>query len=191
MTTNLFLAALPSHDNLMKITQMISVCEAKRSPLVKVQWTHAQDLHVTLGFIEQVAPSDVRNVALSFMPITQNAPFMAHVEGIRLYGNAIVCQTGPVERFQSIHRKMLHALQEYTNQQYGFLKDKRYTPHLTIGRIRNLKALNPRHREELLSLIGDQFAQYGFLIQQAALLQHTPQPAIPRYEVLQQYLLRR
>lgn len=191
MTSNLFLAALPSRDNGITMTQKISVCEAKRSPLVKVQWTYTADLHITLGFIEQAASQDVRTISLGFMPLTQQPAFMAHIEGVRLYGNAIVCQTGPVQLFQGIHRQMEHALEKCTNQQYHFLKDKRYTPHLTLGRIQNLKAVNNQHREQLLQLIETEFRQYGFMIYQAALLKHTLDRSLPSYEILQQYLLRR
>jgi 2'-5' RNA ligase len=190
MNTHLFLAALPSHDNRLIITQKISACEAKRSPLVKVQWTHTQDLHITLGFIQHVEPADIRQIALGFMPITQNAPFMAHVEGIRLYGNAIVLQIGPIQLLQSIHRKMHQRLLEISNHKYDFLMDKRFDPHLTIGRIRNLKALNPLHKDQLMQLVEAQFRQTGFLIQQAALLKHTQETAVPSYQILQQYLFR-
>lgn len=190
MNSNLFLAALPSHDNRLVFMQKISACEAKRSPLVKVQWTHTQDLHITLGFMADVAQSDFRSIALGFMPVSQNPPFMAHVEGVRLYGNAIVLQTGPIQQFQSIHRKMHQRLLEISNHRYDFAMDHRYDPHLTIGRIRNLQALNPQHREQFRSLVETQFKQYSFLIQQAALLRHSNEPSGPVYQILQQYLLR-
>lgn len=190
MKTNLFLAALPRHDNRQTITQKISACEAKRSPLVKVQWTHTEDLHITLGFIADVEPKDFRTIALGFMPVTQNAPIMAHVEGIRLYGNAIVLQVGPIQPLQSIHRKMHQRLLECSEHRYDFLMDKRFDPHLTIGRIRNLRDLNPLHKEQLLGLIEAQFRSMSFLIQQAALLKHTQETAVPSYQVLQQYLFR-
>jgi 2'-5' RNA ligase len=175
----------------MAITEKISTCEARRSPLVKVQWTHTQDLHVTLGYIPSVEIRDFRNIALSFMPITKTTPFMAHVEGIKLYGNAIVLQVGPAQQLQSLHRKMNQRLGESSNQQYQFATDKRFDPHMTLGRIRNIQALNGQHRDQFLALIETQFRQYGFLIQQAALLRHADTPTVPSYQTLQQYLFQR
>lgn len=189
MKTNIFLAALPSHDNRMVIAQKILACETKRSPLAKVQWTHTQDLHLTLGYIADVPENDVRKIALEMSGIAQNAPFMANVEDIKIYGNAIVLRCEPYHRFLAIHKKMNQKLQESTNNRYQFDSKKRYDAHLTIGRIRNVKVLNPLHMQQLLSLVQEQFRGCTFLIQQAALMRRVRENAIPAYQTIQLYRL--
>lgn len=191
MKTNIFLAALPSHDTRLTLTQKISACEAKRSPLAKVQWTHTQDLHVTLGFIEGVNEIDLRGIALSLTSVGQTASFMSTVEDIKLFGNTIVLKLQPYPVFLSIHKKMNQILLTQTQNQYHFDDKKRYDPHITIGRIKNLPALNQLHKQQLISLCQEQFRSTSFLIQQAALLRRRAENSIPAYQTLQLYTLKR
>lgn len=185
MKSNLFLAALPSHDNRMIIAQKILNCETKRSPLAKIQWTHTQDLHLTLGFMQSVDEEDVRKVALDLTSVSQNAPFMANVEEIKIYGSAIVLRCQPYHRFLAMHKKMNQLLVEASNGKYQFDTQKRYDAHLTIGRIRNAKALNPLHMQQLLALIQEQFRNSTFLIQQCALMRRVQENA--PYQTIQLY----
>jgi 2'-5' RNA ligase len=189
---NIFLAALPSHDNRTIIMQKINACEAKRSPLVRVQWTHTQDLHATLGFIPEVDPKDIKQIVPAFNPITQSPAFMAHVAEVKAYGTAIVLRLEPYPHFSALHKKMNHQLMEATENRYQFDTKKRYDPHITIGRIRNLSALNLLHQQQFLSLVQAQFSNYSFIIQQAALLHRAADPhAMPTYETIQLYTLPR
>lgn len=190
MKTNIFLAALPSYDNRLLLTQKIHVCEAKRSPLVRIQWTHINDLHVTIGFIPAVNEADLRLIALGMSSVSQTAPFMANAEEIRVYGNAVVLRIEPYHQLLSIHKKMNHKLQEATQNQYQFQVKGRFDPHITIGRLRNLNALNPLHKHQFINLIGEQFKATSFLIQQAALMRHLPDNAVPAYQTIQLYPLR-
>ncbi len=174
----------------MVMTQKISACEAKRSPLARIQWTHTQDLHVTLGFIPSVKENDIRNVALAMSTISSMSPFMANVEEVRGYGNAIVLKIEPYQQLLSIHKKMNQKLIEATQNQYQFDNKNRFSPHITIGRVQNLAALNQTHKHQLLNLIQEQFSGYSFLIQQAALMRRLPEKAAPNYQSIQLYTFR-
>jgi 2'-5' RNA ligase len=186
----MFLAVLPSNDNRMILSQKISACEAKRSPLVKVDWTHMQDLHVTLGYIQNVDDTDVRAVTLGMVAVSQTSPFMCNVEEIRVYGNAVVLRLEPYQQLLTIHKKMNQKLMEVSEGRYQFSVKGRFDPHLTVGRIRNLRALNPLHKHQFMSLIEEQFRSTSFLIQQAALLRRMPESATPAYQNIQLYTLR-
>jgi 2'-5' RNA ligase len=185
--TSIFLAALPSHDNRMIIANKILACETKRSPLAKVQWTHTQDLHLTLGFIAGVEESDLRKVALDLASVSQNAPFMANVEEIKIYGSAIVLRCEPYHRFLAIHKKMNQKMIEGSSGRYQFESKKRYDSHLTIGRIKNLNSLNALHLQQLLGLIQEQFRSCSFLIQQCALMRRIAENTAPSYQSIQLY----
>lgn len=187
MKKNIFLAALPSYDNRLAITQKLLGCEAKRSPLIRVNWTHIDDLHITLGYIANVDLNDIRNIALGFSPISQFAPIMANAEEIRIYGNAIVLRLEPQHRFLAIHKKMNQKLAEVSQNRYAFLVKKHFDPHLTIGRVKNWQVLNPIHKQQFMSLIKEQFQTLSFLIQQAALLHHVGEAAVPTYQAIQKY----
>lgn len=189
MKTNIFLAALPSYDNRLALTQKIYLCEAKRSPLIKIQWTHTQDFHITLGYISKVEEMDIRSVAIGLSSVSQTAPFMANMEEVRLYGNAITLLVEPNARFLSIHKKMNQKLIEFTNNQYHFESKNRFVAHITLGRIKNVEALNPLHKQQLLSSIQTQFSNTAFLIQQAALMGRVSNYAAPIYQNIQLYAL--
>ncbi len=190
MKLNIFLAALPSYDNRMVMTQKILACEAKRSPLARIQWTHTQDLHVTLGFISAVEEGELRNVALAMSILSQNSPFMATVEDVRGYGNAIVLRIEPYQQLLSIHKKLHQKLIEATQNKYEFDTRHRFSPHITIGRVQNLSALNQAHKQQLLGIIQEQFRGYSFLIQQAALMRKLPEKAQPSYQNIQLFNFR-
>lgn len=190
MKANIFLAALPRHDNRLTLTQKMDACEAKRSPLIRMQWTHVQDLHVTIGFIPLVEKADLRMVALSLVSVTQSSLFMANYGAIKLYGSALVLALEPYHSFAELHKKMNHKLQEGTSQRYQFDTSKRYTPHMTLARIRNINALNPLHKQHLISLAEEQFQSTSILFQQAALMKHMSENGGPLYQTLQLYPFR-
>lgn len=191
MNTPIFLAALPSFENNLQLTEKISACEAKRSPLVKIQWTHAQDLHITLGYIPGIAEKDISIVAMSMASISQISSFMAQVGEVKLYGNAIVLRMHPYPRFLNIHDKMQQKLLAISNHQYQFDMQHKYDPHLTVGRIKNMAAINAAHKMQLLNLIAEKLRSFSFLIQQAALMRRVPENTIPVYEKIKLYTLTR
>lgn len=174
----------------MVMTQKILSCETKRSPLARIHWTHTQDLHATLGFVHQVNETDIRNIALAMNSVEQNSPIMATVDEVRGFGNAIVLKIGPYQQLFNIHKKLNQKLTELTQNQYQFDAKHRFSPHITIGRVQNLAALNQQHKHQLLNLIQEQFSGYSFLIQQLALLRRGPEKAIPVYQNIQLYTLR-
>ncbi len=186
---NIFLAVVPSYDNRLAITQKLHRCEAKRSPLVRVNWTHLDDLHVTLGYIADVALNDIRTIALGFSSISQFAPIMANSEEIKMYGNAIVLRLEPLHQFLAIHKKMNQKLGEISENRYQFLVKRHFDPHLTLGRVRNWQVLNQIHKQQFLSLIKEQFQTLSFLTQQAALMHHVGETAVPAYQAIQKYIL--
>jgi 2'-5' RNA ligase len=191
MKTNIFLALLPGHDNRLALAQKILACEAKRSPLARINWTNNNDLHITLGYIPEVNESDIRAIALGMSIISQSSALMASGEQVKLYGNAIVLKIEPYQVLSTLNKKMNQKLIEITNQQYHFEAKHRFDPHLTIGRIQNLQALSALHKEQLISLIETQFTGYSFLIQQAALMRRLPEKATSPYQSIQLYNLRR
>lgn len=190
MNTDLFLSVFPSHDNRVVLTQKISQCEAKRPPLVKVQWTPTTELFVHIGHIINVQEKDLRMIALALSSVMQMRPFMANGEEIKLYGSAIVMRVEPFDGLHRIHKLMNQKLQEASNHQYQFFLKGRFDPYLLIGRIKNLNSLNGIHKTQLMQLLSQSLHGYSFLIQQAGLVQRLPDKEKPGYQVIQQYPFR-
>lgn len=190
MKANVFLAALPGQENRSTIIQKMDRCEAKRSPLVKLQWTHAQDLHITLGYIPGVEQKDFRMIAMALHSVTESSRFMTNFGAIKLYGSAVVLCLEPYHSFFNLHKKMNQKLQEVSQQKYQFETQKRYTPHMTLGRIRNPQALNELHKQQFSSLVEEQFRETPLLIQQAALMRRVGEGNGPIYQTLQLYPFR-
>ncbi len=190
LKANLFLAALPGQDNRMSLVQKMDRCEAKRSPLIKLQWTHAQDLHVTLGYIAGVEPKDFRLIALAMTSVTEASRFMTNFGSIKLYGSALVLCLEPYHSFFNLHKKMNQKLQEASVQKYQFETSKRYVPHITLGRIRNAQSVNELHKQQFISLAEEQFRDTPLLFQQAGLMQRVSEGHGPIYQTLQVYPFR-
>jgi hypothetical protein len=190
MNTDLFLSVFPSHDNRVVLTQKISQCEARRPPLVKVQWTPTSELFVHIGHILNVQEKDLRMVALALSSVMQMRPFMANGEEIKLYGSAIVLRVEPFDALQRIHKTMNHKIQEASNNQYQFHLKGRFDAYLLLGRIKNLNLLSETHKTQLIQLLSQAFHGYSFLIQQAGLVQRLPDKTKSEYQVIQQYPFR-
>lgn len=190
MKTNVFLAALPRQDNRITLAQKMDICEAKRSPLIRLQWTHMQDLHVTLGFLANVEDKDLRMVALAMGSVSEASLFMASFGAIKLYGTALVLALEPYHSFFNLHKKVNQKLQEATDHRYHFETNRRFSPHMTLARVRNISALNALHKQQLISLVEEQFGQITLLIQQAALMRNISEGPGPVYQALQLYPFR-
>jgi len=188
---NISLAAFPSHDNRAMLTHKIDICEAKRSPLVKVQWSQSNDFHVMVGVIPDVQNKDIRAISLSMTSVSQVPPFMATVEKVRLYGNAIVLCVEPYQQFLKIHQKMDSKLKEATLNRYQFHLKGRFDPYMIVGRIKNLRDLNLAHKQDFMNLVEEQLRSFAFLIQQAALLLRLPESSTPAYQTIQLFNLQR
>lgn len=190
MKSNLFLAALLGQENRSTLVQKMDRCEAKRSPLVKLQWTHAQDLHITLGYIAEVEQQDFRMIAMALNSVTESSRFMTNFGAIKLYGHALILSLEPYHSFFNLHKKMNQKLQDASQQKYQFETGKRYSPHLTLGRLRNAAMLNALHKQQLISLVEEQFRDTPLLIQQAALIRRVGEGNGPVYQTLQLYPFR-
>lgn len=190
MKANIFLAALPGHDNRLTLTQKMDICEAKRSPLIRIHWAHVYDLHVTIGFIPLVEQRDLPLIILALAGVCETPYFMANYGAIKLYGSTLVLSLEPYHSFSNLHKKMNQKLQEGTANRYQFDTNKRYAPHITLGRIRNISALNLLHKQQLVTLVEEQFQNTTFLIQQAALMRHMSENGGPVYQTLKLYPFR-
>ena len=193
MKINLFIAAVPSHDNRQLIAQKIHQCEAKRSSQIRINWTYLTDLHVTMGFLSGVETNDAQALAQGFTILKDTTKFLATVKDVRIYGNAIVLRLEPYQTFLGLFKKLKNQLQTVLDNKYHFKEHARFDAHLTIGRIQSPRVLNTTQQYQLTAMISEQFVNASFLIQQTALMQRIPEniakmsKSAQVYQVLQGY----
>lgn len=187
MKRNIFIAAIPSPDHRQLITQKISQCEAKRHSGIRIQWTHLQDLHITIGFLPGVFDKDIQALAMCFQCITSSSKFLASVKDVRIFGNAVVLRLEPYQSFLNLFKKLKQQLQNTLDGKYHFKEHNRFEAHLTIGRIKSPKTMSHAQRHQLTSMIDEQFQNVSIMIQQGALCHRLPEEYIKKASSAQVY----
>lgn len=196
MKRNIFIAVLPSHDHRQLITQHIHQCEAKRHSGIRIKWTYTSDLHITLGFLPKVEEKAIPVIAQCFQPMTKFTKFMANVKDVRIFGNAIVLRLEPYQTFLNLFKTLKTQLQTVADGQYHFTEHARFEAHLTIGRIKSPHVLGSVQKQQLITMVAEQFVRISFLIQQGALMQRLPDDILKQmksaqvYDVLKGYTLK-
>lgn len=192
MNVNIFFAAVPNPDNRQLLSQKILQCEIKRSPQLKIDWSHLTDLHITLGYLSNVQDIDLRAIAQNFLFLNQTSKFLATIKDVRIFGNSIVLRMEPYQTFLGLFKKMKQQLQVTLQNKYQFKEHARFDAHITIGRIQAPRVLTPQQKLQLCNIVAEQFANTTILIQQVALMQRIPAHLVrnaksAQYQALQGY----
>jgi 2'-5' RNA ligase len=130
---------------------MVDLQKRLRGVLPQIRWTKPEGMHLTLKFLGDVEDhrSDQIEKALSEITACQQA-FLLHVKGIGCFppqGMPRVLWVGFQEETGSLTR--LQATVEEAMEGISFPRERRgFTPHLTLGRIPDLK--NARGLREML-----------------------------------------
>lgn len=191
MSDAIFFSVLPSHDIKMQIVQKINACEAKRPSVIKIAWAALPDLHVTIAYIRNVEQKDKRIIGAYFNDLSKCQSFMARAVCVKIYGNAVVLCLAPHEKFFSMHNQVKQGLKKACEGKYHLDDKKGFEPHITLGRLNNVAGIRPLQKHQFTQLVQDQFSQFSFMIQQAALMQRDPHAKTTHYQVLHPYNLSR
>ena len=150
MNKRIFVAVDISEEARRAVKKYIS--ELKREfPNVKVGWEKAEKLHLTLKFL---GDSDEKQIGKIF-EIAENISKSNSVLKLQIANpNAFLASRnaqvlwlgvdGDVEKLQKINSVL-----ENECEKLGFKKNKKFKPHLTIGRIRELKNSDDLVRKHL------------------------------------------
>ena len=125
-----------------------------------VKWVSAAGVHLTLKFLGNIDPEKVSPIAEAMAQATQKAsPFRLEVGALGAFPNLRrpqviwVAVGGEVEKLASLHRGIDQSLVAL-----GFPQESRsFTPHLTLGRLRESASAEERRRigEALLAAKGE------------------------------------
>lgn len=121
-----------------------------------VRWVKPEGMHLTLKFLGDIDPSLVEKVTEAIeLAARDTKPFMLSLSqpgGFPTLGDPRVLWVGLVgdlERLYSLQRAV-----ESQMQRLGFPREKRrFSPHVTLGRVREGTRVGERHR------IGDAFSR--------------------------------
>jgi RNA 2',3'-cyclic 3'-phosphodiesterase len=164
--------AIDLPDEALKHLQ--SIQQAIKEQVPKLSLTRADQLHVTLKFLGDVEPRQIKDLAESLANVRASAP-------IQLHGQSVACfpERGPVRIVAAEMQGDLGALKavysaiEQRCHFLGFDRERRaYRPHVTIGRARPTLPVSTRDLIEALnvSLPGPEFAFAEFYLYESKLL---------------------
>lgn len=153
-----------------------------------IKWVEPQNLHITLKFFGETPNRQVDPIAGALHLAAMDCPPGSfRIEGCGTFGSARM----PRVIWLGI-RRAEHLMQLYNrvNQRLaplGYKPDKTlFTPHLTLGRIREIKDLHA------LSAVESEFAETRFArveLKEFYLIESFLRPRGPLYKVLQTFVL--
>jgi 2'-5' RNA ligase len=131
--------AIELPDELIKELAVLIAGLKNRSPSI-VRWVDPKGIHITLKFLGEVSEELIDEIVLSMEETaSSNRPFKLQVGGVGAFPNlnrpqlAWVGVKGEMDKLNTLQKKI-----EQNIEQLGFPREKRdYSPHLTLGRVRN------------------------------------------------------
>jgi len=163
----------------------LSVLEAglkKRSPDV-VKWVDQQSMHLTLKFLGAVPEENIEEILMAIEEAAVGiVPFSLELRGVGAFPNLNRVQViwagvyGEIDKLAALQKMV-----DNNTAQLGFPGEERaFSPHLTLGRVRNYTL--PEERQKIGKILADtSFAALGSAkVQSVSLMksQLTPHGAV-------------
>ncbi len=149
-----------------------------------VKWVSALNLHITLKFLGDIREEDIANIRNVIKESAAGVkPFDLTVEGAGAFPDlkrprvVFACLTGETANLASLNGKLDENLADFNVKK----ENRKFSPHLTIGRVRSRK-----NSEALSELIEKSRAEYFGAIKadSIVLMMSELQPKGPLYSVM-------
>jgi RNA 2',3'-cyclic 3'-phosphodiesterase len=153
----------------------------------KINWVEIENLHLTLRFLGNVSEENIKTLKSELTKIKSISTFDFQIEGIHLFKDI---RTPRIIYSEIKAGQELYSLSEEIDNcllKLGLLSvDKKFLPHLTLGRIKLLKG------KENLELVLHEFRKVYFQKAECSdfhLFESILTPSEPIYKVLGSYKL--
>ena len=156
----------------------------------KISWTRLESFHLTLKFLGELGEQATSRVATAVEKSVEGiSPFQVHVQGVSVFPNPSAPQilwagiADPVGKLKELQ----HRVDQVTDT-LGFPSERRkFTPHLTLGRVRFL-----RESEEVNRRMGEnrEIQMDPFQVREVCLMQSILWPEGSEYRTIQVLPLR-
>ncbi|MGQ9608202.1 MAG: RNA 2',3'-cyclic phosphodiesterase [bacterium] len=172
------------HDNLQKLQNNL------KDSMPDVRWVKYGNIHLTLKFLGDVEVSKIEKISKSIQYVADEfSPFtisLAHIGAFPNFRKPSIIWTGVEEGAEKIVEIVEHI--ESSMEKLGFAREKRpFRPHLTIGRVRELK--HPAIMAK--SLENSEIGEIGkFMVEKLSLIKSQLDPSGSIYTTLSEALLR-
>jgi 2'-5' RNA ligase len=156
------------------------------SSMARIKWVEEDNIHLTLKFLGEVPEGKAAEIKAALESVA-SGHFNARVTGFGVfpgyeYVRVIWAGLEPRDRFEALHEGIERALSPL-----GFARDGRFTPHVTIGRVRSVsdkKALSEALKSLDAAEVEREFAVEGFRLKKSTLT-----PKGPLYEDISSFPL--
>lgn len=180
--TRTFIAVAISPDVIAKIEELV---RELAEGIEGVKWVAPEHLHFTLKFLGDVQDNDLHEVCAAVAGATQSRePFEVLVAGAGAFPNVRRPRTIWVgagkggDEFEDLHAVVDKALRKL-----GFRSEsRRFTPHITVGRIRQGNPTLSRLTERLQAHAATEMAWLS--VDEALVFSSELRPEGPEYNVL-------
>jgi len=130
-----------------ELTGLKSLLKKTSPPVVK--WVDPNSIHITLKFFGEISEDSIDELMLALEESAQGVPlFKLEVSDVGAFPDLRRAQVvwvgvkGEVDKIAQLQQRI-----ESNTEQLGFPRESRvFTPHLTIGRVRNEASLTERER---------------------------------------------
>lgn len=144
-----------------------------------IKWVETENIHLTLKFLGDVDESRVDSIKESLKSVKLE-PFECSVKGFGVFPNEDYIKVmwagiGPEIPFRKLHEQIDKVLEPF-----GFEKDSRFHPHVTIGRVRFVK--DKKGLIDAINALKDVEIGHEFKIENFKLKKSTLTPEGPVYE---------
>lgn len=148
-------------------------------------FSFTQDCHLTLKFLGEVSPAKAENVKKALVAV-KAAPFALTLDRFGVfpsesYVRVLWVGVSPLEQIKELAEKVNAALLPL------FPKEKRFHPHFTIARIKNIK-----DKEKFLKIIDTKIEKKRFVVEGFELIQSVLQGGKPPvYTTIERFALQK
>jgi RNA 2',3'-cyclic 3'-phosphodiesterase len=189
-TWRLFVAVFPPPEIQQRLAEATRDLESGLSPKA-VAWTRPEQIHLTLNFLGNVECSRVDEFARTIeQTCLRSKPHLLRAQGIGCFPSASRPQiiwaglAGAVAVLQELKKSLDESLAKL-----GYVPETRpFHPHLTIGRVKQLKAADRRHLAATLPPWREK--EFGsWTAERIDLMRSTLSPTGAKYALLQSFAL--